>query len=270
MENEGLRGEAKILSENLEELKSNLRKVKDYATKLDDITRLKVQAVSKKTGIGPLSREEFKIAMESLESPQQEPEAIVPLGLNIDKLTFKPLLDQITQMGKQSFIQALDLQKLLSTLSEQKNMLASIPTFSPVKGWVTSGFGKRISPFTGQTAIHHGIDVASSVGAPILAPADGVVIFSGVKEGFGNFIMLAHGYGIVSCYGHNAQNLVQPGQRILRGEQIATVGMTGRTTGPHVHYEVVVDGKLVDPKKFILDMNSVISFDDANNLYMSH
>jgi len=102
--------------------------------------------------------------------------------------------------------------------------------------------------------MHFGIDVASPVGTPICAPADGVVIFTGAKEGFGNFIMIAHGYGIVSRYGHNAQNLVQPGQSIKRGEQIATVGMSGRTTGPHLHYEVIVDGRPANPKKFILDM----------------
>jgi murein DD-endopeptidase MepM/ murein hydrolase activator NlpD len=76
-----------------------------------------------------------------------------------------------------------------------------------------------------------------------------------LKDGFGNFIMIAHGFGVVSRYGHNAENLVQPGQKISRGEQIATVGMSGRTTGPHCHYEVILNGNAVDPRKFILNLN---------------
>ena len=105
--------------------------------------------------------------------------------------------------------------------------------------------------------MHRGIDIASSIGTPVLSPADGVVIFNGKKEGFGNFIMIAHGYGIVSRYGHNAENLVKVGQRVQRGEQIATVGMSGRTTGPHLHYEVVVDGHNTNPQKFILKMDGL-------------
>jgi murein DD-endopeptidase MepM/ murein hydrolase activator NlpD len=100
-----------------------------------------------------------------------------------------------------------------------------------------------------------GIDVAAPVGTPIVAPADGVVIFTGAKQGFGNFIMIAHGYGVVTRYGHNHQNMVQPGQKVTRGEQIGTVGNSGRTTGPHLHYEVLVNGHNENPKKFILDAN---------------
>src|SRR6185312_3091128 len=150
---------------------------------------------------------------------------------------------------------ALELQRLLSTLSQQKSLLSSIPSVAPVDGWITSGYGIRVSPFTGERTMHSGLDIAAPVGTPILAPADGVVIFTGAKAGYGNFIMIAHGYGVVTRYGHNHQNMVQPGQKIARGEQIATVGDSGRTTGPHVHYEIVVNGKTNDPKKFILDMN---------------
>ncbi len=88
--------------------------------------------------------------------------------------------------------------------------------------------------------------------------ADGVVVFSGMKEGFGNFVMIAHGYGIVTGYGHNAQNLVITGQVIKRGEQLSTVGQTGRTTGPHLHYEIWVNGRVVDPKRFILNPDELV------------
>jgi murein DD-endopeptidase MepM/ murein hydrolase activator NlpD len=172
----------------------------------------------------------------------------------MDNLVFRPVFDRLNSIGQDANNHAFELQHLLSTLSQQKALLSSIPTFSPVDGWITSGFGRRVSPFTGEKGVHQGIDIAAPIGTPILAPADGVVIFTGAKDGFGNFIMIAHGYGVVTRYGHNLQNMVQPGQKVSRGEQIATVGMTGRTTGPHCHYEIVVNGKTENPQKFILDM----------------
>ncbi len=252
-ENEGLKGEARLLMDNLETVRTSLKRVEDYTTKLGELTELKVQKVAKKTGIGPLSEEEYIQAQQQTQ-PSSFTESYMPAGINLENLFFRPVFDRLTRIGQNADQHVLELQKLLSTLSQQRSVLSSIPSLSPVNGWVTSGFGYRISPFTGKRTMHLGIDVASPTGTPIFAPADGVVIFTGSKDGFGNFIMIAHGYGIVSRYGHNAQNMVQPGQRVTRGEQIATVGMSGRTTGPHLHYEVVVDGRTENPKKFILNI----------------
>lgn len=250
-ENEGLKGEARLLFANLEEVKQSLRRVQDYSSKLTEITNFQVKKMSKKTGIGPLTPAEMKRA----EVSDRKVEAsYLPLGIDLDQLVFRPVFDRLNAVKYTANTNAIRLQKLLSNLSKKKSLLSTIPSLSPVNGWVASGFGSRISPFTGRRGIHNGIDVASPVGTPIIAPADGVVIFSGAKAGFGNFIMLAHGNGVVSRYGHNAQNMVQPGQRVQRGEQIATVGMTGRTTGPHLHYEVLVNGRNVNPIKFMLDL----------------
>lgn len=251
-ENEGLKGEARILMNNLSEVKRSLNRVQDYTNKLNELTKIRVRHVSKKTGIGPLSPEEYKLAKDAQVESTSD---YFPLGVNMDKLIFRPVFDRLEGIGRRSQRQAIELQRILSNLSKQKSLLSSIPAISPVNGWVTSGFGYRTSPFTGKRTMHKGIDVASPIGSPIYSPANGVVIFTGSKAGFGNFIMIAHGYGIVSRYGHNAQNMVQPGQRVKRGEQIATVGMSGRTTGPHLHYEVLVNGRHVNPKKFILDLN---------------
>lgn len=250
-ENEGLKGEARLLFSNLEETKRALRRVHDYSVKLNDITSIQVNRMSKKTGIGPLTPAEMKQAANN--QPRVEA-PYVPLGINMEKLVFRPVFDRIHAIKYSANANAINLQKLLSNLSQKKSLLSSIPSISPVNGWIASGFGHRISPFTGRKGHHNGVDVASPVGTPIRAPADGVVIFSGAKAGFGNFIMIAHGNGVVSRYGHNAQNMVQPGQKVQRGEQIATVGMTGRTTGPHLHYEVLVNGRNVNPKKFMLDL----------------
>ena len=238
--------------QNLEEVKVSLRRVQDYTSKLGELTTVKVQTFRKKTGIGPLSPEEFGAAQRTEAAVQ--PEGYVPIGLNMDKLVFRRVFDRLSGIGQEANNDALELQHLLSTLSKQKNLLASIPSIAPVDGWVTSGVGVRVSPFTGERTDHAGIDIAAPVGTAIMAPADGVVIFSGAKAGFGNFIMVAHGYGVVTRYGHNHQNMVQPGQKVARGEQIATVGDSGRATGPHVHYEVVINGKLENPQKFILNL----------------
>jgi len=256
-ENEGLKGEARLLMNNLEDVKISLRRVQDYSAQLGQLTKVRVKKVSKKTGIGPLSPDEFKTAIKNQDSKSKA--SYMPLGVNLDNLIFRPVFDRLNSIGKQANKNALELQYLLSTLSQQKSLLSSIPAISPVNGWVTSGYGPRISPFTGKRSMHLGIDVASPIGTPIYAPANGVVIFTGAKAGFGNFIMIAHGYGIVSRYGHNAQNLVQPGQRIKRGDQIGTVGMTGRSTGPHLHYEILVNGRSVDPRKFILPIDETFA-----------
>jgi len=258
-ENEGLKGEARILVSNLEEVKRSLRRVQDYASKLGEITNLKVESVGKKTGIGPLNEAEAVTASLKPEPNVQTSGAYVPLGINMDKLAFRTVFDHLSSIGDVANRNAIELQQLLSTMGQHQNILSSIPSVNPVNGWITSGFGKRVSPFTGEVGMHKGIDVAAPIGTPILAPADGVVIFTGAKEGFGNFIMIAHGYGVVSAYGHNAQNLVQLGQTIRRGEQVGTVGMSGRTTGPHLHYEVWVNGRVVNPQRFILNLDETTS-----------
>lgn len=250
-ENDIIKGEAQVLMANLEEVKQSLRRVRDYTGQLMDLTTSKVQKMRKETGVGPLSS--TVDGRSSKAGVAGKPTSYVPAGIDLDKLTFRPVFDRLAQIGDQAGRNALELQHLLSNLSQQKSLLQSIPSIVPVNGWITSGFGKRVSPFTGERSVHMGLDIASNIGAPIFAPADGVIIFTGTKDGFGNFVMVAHGYGIVSHYGHTAQVLVQPGQTVKRGDQIATVGMTGRTTGPHVHYEVWLNGNAVDPRKFLLD-----------------
>lgn len=255
-ENKALKNEAKALMLNLEQTKEVLVRVEDYTKRLDEIVRLKVKRVSKKTGIGPLSEEEENISKNySGEDTTSRAETSLPLGVTIENLTFRPILTSINEVHDVASDQALNLQSLLSTLQKQSHLLSTIPMSKPVDGWFASGYGYRISPFTGKRTMHKGIDIAAPVGTPIYAPADGVVIFSGPKAGFGKFIMIAHGHGIVTRYGHNAQLMVSPGDKITRGSQIATVGMTGRTTGPHLHYEVWVNGRAINPNKFILSPN---------------
>jgi len=252
-----LKGEARILMTNLDEVRSSLRKVKEYSAKLADMTNIQTQSLTKKTGLSSVASPAGDPAVPSATGPRPENKSGVPGNVDLNRLVFKPVFARLDSISLASQRGVFELQQIISRLSQQKTLLASIPSMTPVDGWVTSGFGQRSSPFTGEPAVHRGIDVAAPSGTPIYAPADGVVVFSGVRNGFGNFVLVAHGYGVVTGYGHNAQNLVSPGQVIHRGDQIATVGQSGRSTGPHLHYEVTVNGRSIDPMKFILNIDDL-------------
>jgi murein DD-endopeptidase MepM/ murein hydrolase activator NlpD len=117
----------------------------------------------------------------------------------------------------------------------------------PVTGRVTSGYGVRRDPFTGAPSTHHGLDVGAPDGTPIRSPARGVVLSAGPKGGYGNAVEIDHGDGLVTLYGHASELLVSKGETVEPGQEIATVGSTGRATGPHLHFEVRVAGRPVDP-----------------------
>jgi len=132
--------------------------------------------------------------------------------------------------------------------------LRNYPTLMPVVGMsITSGFGYRIDPFTRARAFHGGVDIPAATGTPILAAGGGVVTFSEPRNGYGKMIYIDHGDGISTRYAHNLENLVTVGQRVERGDVIAYVGSTGRTTTPHLHYEVLQNGTHVNPIPFITE-----------------
>jgi murein DD-endopeptidase MepM/ murein hydrolase activator NlpD len=137
--------------------------------------------------------------------------------------------------------------------SDRNVLLASTPSVWPVRGYLSAGFGNRIDPFTGQRDFHTGIDISTPIGTKIHAPADGVVISCATKGGYGNTLIIDHGYGVVTRYGHLDGFNVKPGQRVRRGDVIAFVGDTGRSTGPHLHYEVWVRDQAQNPIHYILD-----------------
>lgn len=165
--------------------------------------------------------------------------------------------EQIDVLNRASIHQQNEFESLLKSLEDQQNLLASTPAIRPVsrgeKSWVTSSFGFRQSPFTGQREFHQGFDISAREGTPILATADGVVIFSGRKGLLGNTLIIDHGHGMVTRYGHCQKFLKKRGEKVKRWEPIALVGNTGRSTGPHVHYEVRLNGIPVNPTKYILN-----------------
>lgn len=138
-------------------------------------------------------------------------------------------------------------------LSEQGKVLASTPTVAPVIGLITDGFGRRKDPFTGRLAFHRGLDISARRGTPIKAPADGIVVFSGRNGGLGKTVRISHDFGFTTVYGHLDRIDVEPGDVVSRGQEIGALGNTGRSTGPHLHYEVHEDGAAKNPLYFILD-----------------
>jgi len=148
-------------------------------------------------------------------------------------------------------------EKLYADLQEQVQdrvtRLLSTPSSLPAQGWISSEFGYRMNPFSGSKTFHAGIDVANVPATSVVAPADGVVTNTGIMGGFGLVVRLDHGYGLVTKYGHNSRILVKPGQRVKRGDRLAEMGSSGRSTGTHLHYQVEVRGRPVNPRLFILE-----------------
>ena len=143
--------------------------------------------------------------------------------------------------------------RLESIFESQREMLASTPSVWPVRGYLSAAFGNRIDPFTGQPDFHPGLDISTPRGTKIVAPADGVIVFAGQKNGYGNAVVIDHGYGIMTRYGHLDGFEARPGQRVRRGDVIGFVGSTGRSTAPHLHYEVWVNDQARNPIQYILD-----------------
>ena len=129
--------------------------------------------------------------------------------------------------------------------------LAAAPTLWPVQGRITGSFGERIDPFSGEGAFHRGVDISSDIGTRVIAPADGVVQYSDLMNGYGRTVLLEHGNGISTLYGHLSGFAVGPGQFVHRGDTVGYVGQSGRSTGPHLHYEVRIFNTPVNPHKYM-------------------
>ncbi|HEX7273614.1 MAG TPA: M23 family metallopeptidase [Casimicrobiaceae bacterium] len=162
---------------------------------------------------------------------------------------FSGLLGELSQQIEQRSDQLVVLEALLVNSSANKKFL---PTLAPIEdGWFSSNFGWRIDPFSGQKAFHEGIDFPANVGTPVVAAASGKVIFADVHPQYGKMIEIDHGNGLVSRYAHASKLLVKEGDLVVRGQEIARVGATGRATGPHLHFEVRLNGAPQNPVRFL-------------------
>lgn len=166
---------------------------------------------------------------------------------NLDKL-------EASIIALEQQIQSSELQLVLmeQSMADETLKESVSPKGRPVqRGWVSSKYGWRINPFGGKKEFHKGVDIAAVEGSKILSVGGGVVTWSGPRYGYGNMVEVTHGDGYVTRYAHNKSNTVKEGQAVKKGEQLGWVGSTGRSTGPHIHFEVIKDGKRMDPAQFL-------------------
>jgi murein DD-endopeptidase MepM/ murein hydrolase activator NlpD len=159
-------------------------------------------------------------------------------------------LDRITESVKEQTNSLRALEKLMARAGR---MLTALPTRWPVRGAVNSEYGNRQSPWTNEREFHSGIDIRAERGTPVYAPASGTVVHAGPAQDYGTAVVLDHGQDIRSLYGHLSKLSVEPGQRVVRGAVIGYTGNTGRSSGPHLHYEIMVKGHAVNPRAYLWD-----------------
>ena len=228
-----------FFASKIEDMEKQLSKLKDFDKRIRIIANLeKGQETAAFMGMGGPSASDVR---EKLRAEKNEMGLAQQMRTDIERLE----LEATSQEESLS-----ELEKLLQS---KKDMLVHTPSIWPVHGWVTSGFGFRTNPFTGLTQMHEGLDIANRIGTPVIAPADGIVSDTGKDSSYGNVIVISHGFGINSRFNHLSKILVRPGQKVKRGDKIAEVGTTGKSTGPHLHYEVRVNGIPVNPVRYIVN-----------------
>ncbi|MDR1241442.1 MAG: M23 family metallopeptidase [Deltaproteobacteria bacterium] len=182
------------------------------------------------------------------------PTGLQPLPLYRQELLSRRVHSLLDQMDTDTRVEELRQQDLLHAMRENRELLASTPSTWPVEGYLTSTFGNRVSPFgSGTSDFHKGLDIANRMGTPVRSPAKGTVTFIGWDGGYGNCVIINHGNNITTRYAHLSASTVTLGQTLMRGDKIGLVGNSGRSTGPHLHYEVRVGGVCVNPLRYILN-----------------
>lgn len=237
-ENQNLKVQFKALSQQMSNVQDQLNRVNELEHRIRLAMGLE-QGQNSNLGIGGPDSEAVPAMSQLL--PRDEANRIKKIAAKLGQINLS--------LGDQE----LSLEELDAYLEDNEALIMAMPSIWPVRGWVTSGFGVRASPFHGDQRIHEGIDIAAPVGTLIRASANGIVIQAEWEQGYGNLVSIAHGYGIVTRYGHCAEIMVQKGEAVKRGQVIATVGTTGRATGPHLHYEVRLHGVPVNPRRYIFE-----------------
>lgn len=244
------------LQDELEEQSSDLTQLQGQAElRLQVLTQSLAELQARVTRLDALG--EHLTVMADLEEGEfdfsRAPAMGGPLAGEFDvDYTSLDLVDELGQFEARLSDRERQLDILESLLSNRKLDEQSWLSGQPVaKGWISSPYGKRTDPFSGKLAMHDGIDFAGKEGSDVLAVAAGVVTWTGSKSGYGQMVEVSHGDGYVTRYAHNKQNLVAPGDVVRKGEPIALMGSSGRSTGAHVHYEVYKHGRSVDPSSYL-------------------
>ncbi|MGI5997357.1 MAG: peptidoglycan DD-metalloendopeptidase family protein [Lutispora sp.] len=161
------------------------------------------------------------------------------------------LKTSLISLSKQTLSQKTEIDESIVSINDRLDYLRCVPSIVPVVAKITCGYGYRKNPFTSRgSEFHYGVDFGAPYGTKVVATGDGVVLFAGYQAGYGRMVVISHGYGFTTCYAHNSSLLVKKGDKVKRGQAIARVGNTGRSTGTHLHYEVKINGKNVNPAKY--------------------
>ncbi|HYG67146.1 MAG TPA: M23 family metallopeptidase [Anaeromyxobacteraceae bacterium] len=236
-ENAQLRSQILLVQEKVAHISATLDRVERFDAKLRTaVTQL--QDPERNLAIGPVGESEA---------------AAMPGPAPAAEQNLAALPGRLSSLETEASRQEQSLRELQEYFDDQRSLLASTPSIWPTRGWVTSDFGTRVDPITAARKMHQGLDIATPHGQPIYTPSDGTVVFAGTEGGYGKVLVIDHGYGVKTRYAHLAEIFVKPGDRLSRGEKVGAVGNTGRSTGPHLHYEVRVNGIPENPRKFILE-----------------
>ncbi len=233
--------------ENINVLTNNIAKLQAHIFRLDSLGK-------RLTEVAELDKKAFNFdfspSMGGPDTAQSNGHWNPAFSDNIKYSEFVKRMNQISQDIDSRSKQLSILEKLL--IADQYKLMIT-PTGNPVeKGWISSYFGMRKDPFNGKQKMHNGVDIAGKSGTNVMATADGVVISARKQNGYGKVLEIEHGYGLSTRYAHNKTIVVKVGDVVKQGQIIASMGSSGRSTGPHVHYEVLRNGKNVNPKKYII------------------
>jgi len=188
---------------------------------------------------------------DSIKKEDNQPGVIRPMLSSRSGIDREQAIRQLHLMELELPKQEKSLEELKDAVIQRTDRLSHTPSIYPVSGKITSHFGYRTSPFSKRQELHDGLDIAAPYGTTIVATADGMVTFVGYRSGYGNTVTIKHGYGFETSYCHNSSTLVKVGQQVSKGQAVAKVGSTGRSTGPHVHYMVKLNGELKNPADFL-------------------
>jgi murein DD-endopeptidase MepM/ murein hydrolase activator NlpD len=226
------------LANKLQSMEKDLARIRDFDSKIRVMINLDQNPAKSVSPIGGPDATDFSKNY---------------LFLYRQELLARKMHDFLRQLSTEARLEEVKQQELIQKIRAHQDILAATPSIWPTEGWVTSNFGYRISPFTGQREFHKGIDISSPVGTPIYAPARGKIVHNNRDGSYGLSIKLDHGSGLMTRYAHMHRSAVKVGQTVTRGELVGYVGSTGRSTGPHLHYEVRLNGVPVNPLRYILN-----------------
>ena len=267
LENIELKNQFQVVEAKLDSLQSAMDRVTNVSNKLKLITDVQLKDRPEKLNfpasqiVGPkVDDPAQRMTLDDMEKDDPVIETETPLNplkgevaSEKSSANYASLVIRIDQAVKDSNLKEQSVIELWELLSDRQSLLAATPSILPARGPIGSRFGYRIDPINGRQKMHAGLDITAPPGTPVRAPADGVVSFAGWDDQFGKLVSIDHGYGVLTRFAHNSQIFVQVGQRVNRYDVISAVGSTGRSTGPHCHYEVRVNGIAVNPANYILD-----------------